>query len=326
MQRFKDILCVIGPDLQGDGALARALTLADNNQARLSVVQIIDEIPPNTKLIDRVMSPVDLQAKIVEAHNKGLHDLVASLDSKIDINTEVLAGIPFLEIIRCVLRNSHDLVIKLSEGDGLMDRVFGSDDMHLLRKCPCPVWLVKPGSPESYDRIMATVDVNNEYPSEELDTRRSLNLQTLEMASALALSDFAELHIVHAWHAALESTMRGAFINRPEAEVAAYVEAERQHHMANLNNLMDETIGRLGQETLEHIKPETHLLKGLPQREIPEFSREIKADIVVMGTVARTGLSGFFMGNTAETILNQLDCSVLAIKPPGFETPVTVED
>jgi nucleotide-binding universal stress UspA family protein len=173
---------------------------------------------------------------------------------------------------------------------------------------------------------MAAVDVNDDHPSDELGTRYLLNQQILEMASALALSEFAELHIVYAWHAALESSMLGAFINRPETEVVAYVEAVRQHHKDNLNVLMDETVDSLGQKTLEHIKPKTHLLRGLPQTEIPEFARELKADLVVMGTVARTGLSGFFMGNTAETILNQLDCSVLAIKPQGFETPVTVED
>ena len=59
---------------------------------------------------------------------------------------------------------------------------------------------------------------------------------------------------------------------------------------------------------------------------IPELAREIKADLIVMGTVARTGISGFFMGNTAETILNRLDCSVLAVKPQGFETPVALEN
>jgi nucleotide-binding universal stress UspA family protein len=326
MRRFKNILCVIGTDLHGDSALARAYTLAVNNQAGLSVVQVIDEIPPNTKLMDRVMSPVNLQEKIVEAHRNGLRELVENLNSQLEIHTEVLAGIAFLEIIRYVLRNSQDLVIKMSEESSVMDPVFGSDDMHLLRKCPCPVWLVKPGSPESYDRIMAAVDVNDDYQSQELDTRRLLNQQILEMASALALSEFAELHIVHVWHAALEITMRGDFINRPEAEVVAYVEAERQHRKENLNVLMDETIGSLGQNTLDHIKPETHLLKGLPKNEIPEFARELKVELVVMGTVARTGLSGFFMGNTAESILNKLDCSVLAIKPPGFETPVTVED
>ncbi len=120
--------------------------------------------------------------------------------------------------------------------------------------------------------------------------------------------------------------MRGAFIHRPEDEVVAYVEEERQRHKQNLNILMDETISNLGQSTLEHIKPQTHLLQGSPRSKIPVFASEIKADLVVMGTVARTGLPGFFMGNTAETILNQLNCSVLAIKPPGFETPVTLED
>ena len=44
-----------------------------------------------------------------------------------------------------------------------------------------------------------------------------------------------------------------------------------------------------------------------------------------MGTLARTGVAGLFIGNTAETILEQLTCSVLAIKPPGFVSPVTFD-
>ena len=68
------------------------------------------------------------------------------------------------------------------------------------------------------------------------------------------------------------------------------------------------------------------LEKGYPREKIPVLAKEIETDLVVMGTVARIGIPGFFMGNTAETILNQLDCSVLAIKPQGFKTPVTLED
>jgi len=64
----------------------------------------------------------------------------------------------------------------------------------------------------------------------------------------------------------------------------------------------------------------------LARIEIPALVKRIDADLVVMGTVARTGVPGFIMGNTAETILNQIDCSVFAIKPPGFETPVTMDD
>ena len=44
-----------------------------------------------------------------------------------------------------------------------------------------------------------------------------------------------------------------------------------------------------------------------------------------MGTVARTGVPGFIMGNTAETMLQQIDCWVLAVKPEGFLTPVTLD-
>jgi universal stress protein E len=44
----------------------------------------------------------------------------------------------------------------------------------------------------------------------------------------------------------------------------------------------------------------------------------------VMGTLGRAGIGGILIGNTAETILNRIDCSVMAIKPRGFVTPVTL--
>ena len=52
------------------------------------------------------------------------------------------------------------------------------------------------------------------------------------------------------------------------------------------------------------------------------MARRLGVGLIVMGTVARTGLSGLFMGNTAEEILRSVDCSVLAVKPEGFVTPV----
>jgi nucleotide-binding universal stress UspA family protein len=49
-------------------------------------------------------------------------------------------------------------------------------------------------------------------------------------------------------------------------------------------------------------------------------------DLLVMGTVCRTGIAGFLIGNTAEEVLNQVDCSVLTRKPVGFVTPVTLDE
>ena len=326
MQRFKNILCVVNTDMQNNVAVEHAVKLAEKNQVGLTVVEVIDKIVPNTTLYERIMSPVDLEAEMISEHQNRLQELISPWEKNIEIKTRVLTGILFLEVIHEVLRNGHDLLFKTADSGVLLNRVFGSDDMHLLRKCPCPVWLVKPESPKTYQMILAAVDVNDDYPSEELNTRHSLNHQILEIASSLALSECANLHIVHAWRAIGEGTMRGAFMARPEEEVASYIEEVKQQHVQNMKELMSETIDKLGQEAQDYIKPKKNLIKGDPRKIIPAFAEEIKADLIVMGTVARTGLSGFFMGNTAETILNQINCSVLAIKPPGFVTPVTLDD
>jgi hypothetical protein len=86
-----------------------------------------------------------------------------------------VTGTPFLEIIRGVLPNGRDLVIKCPESPDWLDRFLAGDDMHLLRKCPRPVWLVKPEISAPYQSIPAAVDVDDSYPPEELKTRQALN-------------------------------------------------------------------------------------------------------------------------------------------------------
>jgi nucleotide-binding universal stress UspA family protein len=63
------------------------------------------------------------------------------------------------------------------------------------------------------------------------------------------------------------------------------------------------------------------LIHGEPEEVIARFVESHGIDVVVMGTVARTGISGLVMGNTAERVLQRLRGSVLAVKPPGFESP-----
>lgn len=120
----------------------------------------------------------------------------------------------------------------------------------------------------------------------------------------------AELHVVHARSAIGEDEMRGGFLRQPEA-VEALIDEIRQGH---------------SHEALEYLKPQKHLVKGRARKEIPLLAKDIEADLIIMGTVARTGISGFIMGNTAEAILSQIDCSVLAVKPRGFETPIALDD
>jgi nucleotide-binding universal stress UspA family protein len=77
---------------------------------------------------------------------------------------------------------------------------------------------------------------------------------------------------------------------------------------------------------MESLKPKTHLLRGDSRKKIPSLAHKLGVDLVVMGTIGRAGIPGLLMGNTAEAILDQAECSVLAIKPPGFITPVVRDD
>ena len=324
MKRFQDILCVVEQGDKSRDALERAVTLAKNNQASLTAVAVTDVVTAGIGMPEGGPISADLQEALVSARGQELESVVGPFRKRIDIKTKVLVGVLFLEVIREVLRSGHDLVIKAPENPDWLERLFGSDDMHLLRKCPCPVWLIKHQAPKSYRRILAAVDADDDHPKAELKTRHALNQQILQMASSLALSDFAELHVVHAWHAVGESAMHGAFLHASAKEIVAYVEQTRLKHEASLQNVVREMISTAGTDAVDFLKPQSHLLKGSARKEIPALAKRIDADLIVMGTVGRTGVPGFFMGNTAEAILDQIDCSVLAVKPPGFVTPVTL--
>ena len=326
MKRFKDILCTVEPGKECKLALERAVTLAENNQANLTVITVAPSISAGIGMPEGGPISTELQAATVNSHKQELENLVEHYRQHIKIETRVLIGTPFLEIIREVLRNAHDLVIKCPESLVWLDRLFSSDDKHLLRKCPCPVWMVRPQTGESFDRILAAVDVDDSYPTKELKTHQALNEMVIELASSLAVSEFAELHVVHAWEAIGEDIMRhGIFMQKPENEVNAYVDQVHRHHAQLLDTLIKKVGARLGEDAADYINPRIHMPKGSARKVIPEIANELQVDCIIMGTVARTGVPGLFMGNTAETILDQLDCSVLAIKPPGFVTPVTLE-
>lgn len=325
MKHFRNILCVVEPEDENISAMERAVILAENNQAKLTVVSVIERITAGIGLPDGGPISAELQTKMAQAQRQKLESLVADYSQRVDIQLNVLQGTPFLEIIREVLNNNYDLVVKAPENIEWQERVFGSNDMHLLRKCPCPVWIIKPEAPKSYRHILAAVDVGEDQQV-DIDTQHTLNLQILEKAMSLAISEFAELHVVHVWNAVGESAMRGGFLKRPEEQVATYVEQIRQVRERGINSMLQQVTEKLGHDTLDYLKPKIQLAKGFARKEIPLLAKKINADLVVMGTVARTGIPGFIIGNTAESILNQIDCSVLAIKPPGFMTPVTTVD
>lgn len=310
MKPFKNILYVAEETVDQVSAIARSVSMAENNQAELT---IIDVIPP----------VVDAQFSDTVNHRKQkLESLIEPYRNRVKIQIDVLVGTIFLEVIRSVLRHQYDLVVKAAENPDYMKRLFGSVDMHLLRKCPCPAWLIKTPEKSKYNHVLAAVDFD---PLQAVASEQAFNNEILDRAAALALSDTAFLYLVHAWEAFAEKSML-AHGDISSESVAAHVQKQQLIHQKGLYSLGEALRDRIGINAYNKLSPSFHLPKGPAKKMIASLATELLADIVVMGTVARTGISGLIIGNTAEAILNQLTCSVLAIKPPGFKTPVKLDE
>ena len=309
MKRFKSILYVTGENGDQQSALARAVSLAENNQASLTIIDVIQPLMG------------DYMGEMVQMRNELITSMVKPFSQYFEIKHNVIVGKTFLEVIREVLRNKHDLVMKPAENPVFLKRLFGSTDIHLLRKCPCPVWIMKMPEKPKYSCIMAAVGLTPLEISEDED---ALNREILDQASSLALSDSASLHVIHAWETFAAKYIRSR-VDKTHEDMAVYVEKDRSLHQNGLNMLMEKLSERIGRDVYQKLSPHLHLPQGDAQQLIPGLSASQQTDLVVMGTVARTGISGFIIGNTAEAVLDQLDCSVLAVKPPGFITPVKLD-
>ena len=323
MKRFANILLVVDERTDYSAALKRGATLARNNQARLTVCAVVDTVPGEVRIRAAMITPRQILDVATTRKQEWLENTVdsAAIDG-IAVDRQVLVGKPFIEIIRQVLRNGHDLVIKCADADNrLREILFSSTDKHLMRKCPCPVWIIKPTERQKYSRILAAVDQAPEKPAKD-----ALNRQIVEMATSLARAERSEAHVVHAWEVFGETLLQSHKWDFSEAEFEAMLEEEASERKRWLHGLVKSYGTSTDVDDADARDPYLHVVKGPPQYVVAELARELEVDLVVMGTVARTGIDGFFMGNTAESILAQLDCSVLTIKPPGFTSPVTLDD
>jgi len=310
MKRFKNILLVSDLKSEGQSALERAVSLAVWNQANLTIIDFIDELPKNFKKIFSARQPKKLQACILKTKQKQMEKVAASIRRKVgNVSCQILKGRPFIEIIRKVLHDKHDLVIISTEGKTrFKENLFGSTSMHLMRKCPCPVWVIKPTRRKKYFHILAAVEL-----SESGNFRNLLNIKIMELASSLAKWDQSDLHIIYAWQIYGESFLEGV----SHEEIQKLDRAVQNEYKKKMNQL-------LANYDLNKASTKIHINKGAAIDVIPAAVKNHHIDLIVMGTVCRAGLAGVFIGNTAESILQQVNCSVLTVKPEGFMSPVKI--
>ena len=306
MKEFKNILLVHDNTESGQFTLSNAIDLASRNQAQLTVIQVIDQIPHDYRMLITSVTSEEIMNLAIKEQTLLLEKAVAHFPKTPNIKCKVIVGREFIEIIKEVLQNKRDLVIKTARGmGGTLGMLFGSTAMHLLRKCPCPVWLIKPGQGQQFHRIMAAVDV---VPLDSSGT--ALNTKIMELATALARVDNGKLHTVHAWDWTSPDTQ--LHTHEGPVNILDRIKEMRTGWMEDL----------LGKCDLQHLAHQEFVVQGNTAEVILEHAEQHQIDLAVMGTLCRTGISGFFIGNTAEKILHRMKCSVLAVKPDGFISPV----
>ncbi|MDH3329546.1 MAG: universal stress protein [Desulfobulbaceae bacterium] len=324
MKRFKNILLITNKNDTNSTDIKRAVSLARSNEAKLTIA---DTLPDQSLLLlQRTPFPriESVLSDLAEKRFNELRLMANELSDTMDITPLVLQGTPYLEIITTVMQQKFDMLIKISEPEkSFTAQIFGSTDFRLLRKCPCPVWLLKPDTHLSFRSILAAVALETLDEEEDID---AMNKQILEMATSLAQEELSELHIVHAY------TIFGEdFLTIPMAEYIAGDEirewkiSQRQDIEERFNHVAELLKKHLKDNNMEELTPQFHLVEGNTQEVIQRMINDNKVDLVVMGTVARSNLTGLLMGNTAESILNRISCSVLTVKPSSFTSPVKLD-
>jgi len=297
MKRFTNILVVFNNAIGAEDALEQAVSLARDNAARLTVAVVLRSTEASPQRIDETEKR--LQRLSLGVQHAGVSE----------VDTLVLTGTPFLEAIRQVIRAEHDLVFACAEPDNVLKQIFfGSTATHLVRKCPCPVWIVKPTQPVPYKKILVAVDPKISTSEDQI------NSLIMDLAASLASRDHAVLHIMHAWD------VDGNDLDSIRSEITteqreAILERHHDKHLLALNNLL------AGYPTSE-LDRRVHLPRGRPEQAISRLVRQEQIDLIVMGSVGRIGIPGYFIGDTAETVLGSERCSILTVKPNGFKTPV----
>lgn len=312
MHRFKKILVHFeGP--RSERALEQAARLAKLDQGKLHVVDVSNWLPDYSHMLAPRIHLEELYKSTADSKRESLEELVEPIRKEgIEVTTDSLHGTPFLEITGIVIQGGHDLVIKTAGETGWFKQAFfGTTDFHLLRKCPCPVWIVNPEEPHRYGRILAAVDTTS-----SASEHATLSKKILELGSAVAVSHQAEFQAIHCLER-LEQSSLGSV----EGVSFKKMEAVFEEAIHKVRDTFERVVS-------DHVSTPTkaHFLEGAPEYEIPRFVDEHRVDLLVMGTIGRTGIPGFFIGNSAERVLEQIECSVLAVKPDGFVSPVSAPE
>jgi universal stress protein E len=252
-----------------------------------------------------------LSRSVGEAADAVLGDLVKeAAASGVEATGKRAVGKGWLEIIHQVLRGKHDLVVVGTRDlTGVRRMLFGNTAMKLLRRCPCPVLVAKIGTDVRPLNVLVATDL------------KPAGVEAMRLAVGLAAAQTGvRLHVLHVVDYPLDRIWSSAL---PELHQMQYHHRIRAAAEKTLYDQLEETdYQSLGERVRVHVAEKV----GTADIAIQNFIQLHNIHLLVMGTIGRAGLPGILIGNTAERLLPEVHCSVLAVKPPDFQCPIHLED
>jgi len=307
MEKYKRILAIIDATHDDQKALKRAVELANKTDASITAFLTIYDFSYEMTTMLSSEEREAMRTSVINDRLQWMNNQVDAISHPgINIDCKVVwHNRPFEQIIEQVLTNGYDIVIKgTHQHDKLKSVIFTPTDWHILRKCPCPVLLVKDHLWPKGGNIIASLNIGSDDKEHQ-----SLNNNITEEAVNLSKLIEANVHLVNSF----PGTPINIAIEIPEFNATEYNDSMFKHHQQSM---------QLHAERFAIKEENTHVMEGLPEDVIEDLSLELDAELVILGTIGRTGLSAALIGNTAEHVIDKLNCDLLALKPDGYVSPL----
>jgi len=314
MKKISKILAVIDPTTEDQPGVRRASWLAKKTGAELELlVCYYNEYLSGDRLFDSP-SLEKARMEVIQSQKKHLETIAEPLRSEsVAVTTTAVWDHPLHEgIVRRAVASDADIVIKDTHHHSAVTRaLLTNTDWNLIRTCPARLWLVKPADLSDTPVFVAAIDPMNQH-----DKPAALDDEILQLSKTLADKVGGEVHAFHSYdpRIAVATATANAYIpvSLPFDEIEQQMHEDHQKRFKEITEFHKVDGDKL------------HLVAGLTHEELPATATEIKADVVVMGAVARNRWKRLFIGATAERTLEYLPCDLLIVKPDWFKTPVNL--
>jgi universal stress protein E len=316
MHKINKILSVIDPTVEQQPGMYRAAWLAESSGAELELlVCYYNEYLSGDRLFDSP-SLEKARAEVIENHEQHLEEIAEPFRKKgIVVKTTAVWDHPLFEgIIRHAIATGADVVVKDTHHHTAVTRaLLTNTDWNLIRACPMPLWLVKPHEIDDTPVFIAAID-----PMNQNDKPAALDDEILQLGKTISDKVGGDVHAFHAYdpRIAVATATANAYIpvSLPFDEIEQQMHEDHQKRFKEITEFHGVEDGK------------THLVAGLTHEELPAIAEQLKADVVIMGAVARNRWKRLFIGATAERTLEHLPCDLLIVKPDWFQTPVELHN